>query len=227
MTLQEIVYLQNARNQAYRADINHIARYGDGSLPADTRVVILHQKFAGGKWLHTQLELPLAITIGELLQLPADLQPDHCSDENIPKKPEPCFTAQSTDARSRDTQLLKSLTSDQGSEIVFYPGDTPTGENGLPALPGGCTDFISLPVLYPSSGGNHYAGYSGLKRFWKTPLPLFPLRASPSTLLFRRISRLSAKPGRTTQSLLFQGTVSARQCLFCLCAQKNATCYAA
>ena len=49
MTLQEIVYLQNARNQAYRADINHIARYGDGSLPADTRIVILHQKFAGGK----------------------------------------------------------------------------------------------------------------------------------------------------------------------------------
>lgn len=152
MTLQEIVYLQNARNQAYRADINHIARYGDGSLPADTRVVILHQKFAGGKWLHTQLELPLAITIGELLQLPADLQPDHCSDENIPKKPEPCFTAQSTDARSRDTQLLKSLTSDQGSDIVFYPEDTPTDENGWPALPGGCTDFISLPVLYPSSG---------------------------------------------------------------------------
>ena len=49
MPLQEIVCLQNARNQAYRADINHIARYGDGSLPADTRIVILHQKFAGGK----------------------------------------------------------------------------------------------------------------------------------------------------------------------------------
>ena len=49
MPLQEIVCMQNARNQAYRADINHIARYGDGSLPADTRIVILHQKFAGGK----------------------------------------------------------------------------------------------------------------------------------------------------------------------------------
>lgn len=44
------------------------------------------------------------------------------------------------------------MTSDQGSEIVFYPEDTPTDENGWPALPGGCTDFISLPVLYPSSG---------------------------------------------------------------------------
>ena len=49
MPLQEIVCMQNARNQAYRADINHIARYGDGSLPADTRIVILHQKFASGK----------------------------------------------------------------------------------------------------------------------------------------------------------------------------------
>ena len=49
MPLQESVCLQNARNQAYRADINHIVRYGDGSLPADTLIVILHQKFAGGK----------------------------------------------------------------------------------------------------------------------------------------------------------------------------------
>lgn len=151
MTLQEIVRMQNARNQAYRADIDQIVRYGNGSLLADTLIVVLHKKFAGGQWLHTQLELPLAITIGELLQLLADLQPDHCSDEDILEKLEPYFTAQITDAWSRDTQLLEYLTSDQGSQIVFYPEDTPTDEDGWPALPDGCTGFISLPVLYPSS----------------------------------------------------------------------------
>ena len=151
MTLQEIIRTQRARKKAYHADLDISVRYGTQEILTETVMVKLHKKFNNGDRMQTMLEVPAGVTIGQLMQLLTEAQPDHFTDSWFLEKLEPHYSGKIADEWSNDTQLLEYFVSTETSELVFIPAESSTDEKGWPLLPDGCIGFVSLVIAYPEN----------------------------------------------------------------------------